>query len=52
MVSIAQDSEWHSGACYDMGLDVTKPVFGFSDKVRLNQPAQLQALASILKFRL
>ena len=33
-----------------MGLDLRKPVFGVSDKLRSNQPAQLHGLARIVKF--
>ena len=33
------------GVGLDMGRDATKPVFGVSDKARLNQSPQLQRLA-------
>ena len=37
---------------YHVGRNVTKLVFGVSNKARSNQPAKLQGLARNLKFRL
>ena len=39
------------GHVYLFGINVTKPVFGVSDKVRSNQSPRLQRLARKLKFR-
>ena len=46
-VFLNDDSELHE---LHLGLNARKPVFGISDKLGSNQPAQLQRQARKLKF--